>query len=126
MNTKDKNSKTAKKIGSAKLEKKQPKYIVDCTNIESPEDVIYEFIAAKVRANIAITEDDLESLVMYGAHLTVDYINQIQAWVDANTTYVQDDELVQDIVKLVKKSVTRKTSWYKRFWNWVKKPFAKK
>ena len=100
---------------------KKAKFIVDYTNIEYPEDLQYEIIAAKSRAGIAIDEQEVKTLVMYGAKLSIDYINDIIADYNASTTFINDDKLAKKMLKLLKKSTEKKTPWYKKIW-----PFRKK
>jgi len=102
---------------------KQAKFIVDYTNVEYPEDLQYEIIAAKARAGIAISEDDVKYLVMYGAKVSMAYVNDIMAEYNAHTTFIEDDDLARKMLKLLKKRTEKKTPWYKRIFKW---PFGKK
>ena len=106
---------------------KKPELIVNLTAVDTCDDIQLEFIKAKSMQGFAITEDEFKFIVKYGAELAFDTID---ACLDAflasgNYTKIEDDQLAQDIVKLIEEKINPKKPWYKRFWGWVTKPFKK-
>ena len=108
MKTIKKTKKTNKKFN--------PAFVVDLTDIEGPEDVTIEFIAAKVRADIPITNKEFMYTLSYGAATALEAMENF--YFD-HTTCIEDDKLAEKLLKEIKKSITKKTPWYKRFWNWI-------
>ena len=96
------------------IKTKKPEVIVNLTDAETPEDVRYSFIMAKARAGVAITEQDVDWLINVGAKAIAEVI------------IVERNKLYNQLVKTFDKAVNPKEPWYKRFWNWLKKPFTKK
>ena len=94
----------------------KPTYVVDLTDIEGPEDVTIEFIAAKVRAGISITDKEFMYTLGYGA---ITAFEAVENFYFNHTTCIEDDKLAEKLLKEIKKSITKKTPWYKRFWNWI-------
>lgn len=108
MKTIKKTKKTAKKFN--------PAFVVDLTDIEGPEDVTIEFIAAKVRAGISITNKEFMYTLGYGAATALEAVENF--YFD-HTTCIEDDKLAKKLLKEIKKAIKRRTPWYKRFWNWI-------
>ena len=106
----------------------KPTIIVDLTNIESCEDIKFEFTRAKAKAGVPLTDAEINSVVAYGAHLTLDVIdqfcNQYQKMYPA--IEIKDKKQVQKAIKAIESILKPKTPWYKKLWKWVKKPFTKK
>ena len=112
---------------STKKTKKEPKFIVNYTNIERPEDVYTEYILAKVRAGIAIDMEEAKMLVKFGAVLTMEVIdNYIELFEKTCVTTIEDEKVAEDLLNILVKATQKKQPWYKRLWNWIKKPFCKK
>lgn len=105
---------------------KKAKYVVDLTNAVTPEDVKFEFIKAKCLAGVKITEDEFKFMLMCGANLALDALEEYieQRIAEEKRVVIQDDKLVQEMLKLIMKH-TQKKPWYKRFWAWIKNPFKK-
>ena len=82
-------------------------FIVDLTKCDEPEWVRFEFIRAKAKAGVKLTDDDLDYIFTLGISETVDIINfcltAFATEVKVSTT----------------KIVMKKKPWYKRFWNWI-------
>ena len=99
----------------------KPAFIVDLTNIESCEDIRFEFVKAKATQGVAVSKEDIEFIVNYGANLAINLIDSyITQFCDANTVVqITDKNVVKDIVKYVEKKIVKKDPWYKRFWKWV-------
>lgn len=84
----------------------KPTIVVDLTKVETTNDIADAFITAKVNAGVALTKADLATAKAIIADRIFSELNEI--------------------IKLVEKRVAKKQPWYKRAWNWVKKPFTKK
>lgn len=99
----------------------KPAFIVDLTNIESCEDIRFEFVKAKATQGVAVSKEDIEFIVNYGANLAINLIDSyITQFCDANTVVqITDKNVVKDIVKYVEKKIVKKEPWYKRLWKWV-------
>ena len=106
----------------------KPAFIVDLTNINTCEDIQFEFIRGKVRSGISITEQELYNLINYGSHLTLEMIDSaLDKYCEiAKPFVITDNKLVEKISKLVIKEITPKKPWYKRMFGWIKNPFKKK
>ena len=106
----------------------KPTIIVDLTNIETCEDVRFEFTRAKAKAGVPLTDAEINSVVAYGATLALDTIDsfcdQYQKMYPA--IEIKDKKQVQKAIKAIESILKPKTPWYKKLWNWVKKPFTKK
>lgn len=110
------------------MKKDNIKFVVNLTDVETCDDIQLEFIKGKALAGVAITEDEFKFIVQYGAQLAFDTIDAcLEAFLKSDKyTKIEDDELAQDILKLIEKSVKpKKKPWYKRFWGWLTKPFKK-
>lgn len=86
-----KNIKTAEK----------PAYIVDATNCENAQDLLFEFAIAKHNANIPLTDEELSAIVGYSIDM-----------------YIENEPPRITVVNCECKPKTKKP-WYKRFWNWL-------
>ena len=104
----------------------KPMMIVNLTNIEQIDDISDAFIIAKINAGIPLTKIDFYTIKYNTASRIFDLFSDMFKDFDENIPVIEDDKLVQDIIKLVYDRTTKKQPWYKRFWNWVKKPFTKK
>ena len=100
---------------------KKYSYVVDLTSVDSCEDIQLEFIKAKALAGVKITEDEFKFIVKYGAELAFDAIDAgIDAIVQSSNYHkIEDDALVQDMLKLIEKHTKPKKPWYKRLWAWI-------
>lgn len=111
-----------KTLKKSKKITKTPDIIVNYTNVDSVEDVIMESIIAKVRAGIAITEDEFMYVFHRGADIAIEAFEDFYA---AHTTIIENDKLAKDLLKMLGKAIKPKKPWYKRFWAWLTKPFRK-
>lgn len=108
---------------------KKADFIVDLTEIEDINDIKFEVIRGKALAGVKITDDDIYFLVKMGLMMTCDLINDAIDTLIENqvVTTINDPELINDVKNLIENRIApKKEPWYKRFWNWVKKPFTKK
>lgn len=103
-----------------------PKYIVDMTTAETAADVADAFILGKVRAGIPISETELVCVKFNTVERVFEEIRNIANELDKNVKIIEDDKLASELSSIVEKYMNKKQPWYKRFWNWVKKPFTKK
>jgi len=103
------------------------KFVVDLTSVESCDDIQLEFIKAKALQGQKIDMDEFKFIVRYGAELAFDTIDAcLKAYMASDKyTKIEDDDLAEDIMKLIEKKINPKKPWYKRFWGWVTKPFKK-
>lgn len=115
--------------------KTKPVFVVNLTEVESCDDIKFEFTMAKIRAKKPISIEDAENLVRYGSKLTMECIDEAIDNLLAQQEIVKlngDDakkvvSCIEDIVyKKKDEEKPKKDPWYKRFWNWFKKPFTKK
>lgn len=85
--------------------KVKPAYKADITNCETVNDVKLAFALAKHNAKLSLTDDNLETII----------------------NAVLDEFMEQyPMVTVVNcECYCKKTPWYKRFWNWLTKPFKK-
>lgn len=116
---------TASKKTSKKTTKSY-KVIVDLTKAETPADVYDAFIDAKVAAGIPISRVEMIIAKAHLIDIMFDVIDDIATDIDKKTTCINDDKLAKDMLKMIKKHMTKKDPWYKRAWKWVKKPFTRK
>lgn len=100
----------------------KPAFIVDLTHIEEPEDVYMAFGLAKQNAGLPINDIEFTAII---DHMLKFMIKSIGTSFTASCKEVEitgDDKLVFDS----KGNFTvKKPNIFKRFWNWVKKPFKK-
>ena len=98
-----------------------PNYIVDLTKVESCDDIKLSFIRGKALAGIKLTEGEFRYIIRYGAEIAMDtienFVNQQKAIVFPDV----DMETAEKVMKILQ----GKKPWYKRFWNWITKPFKK-
>ena len=106
----------------------KPTIIVDLTQAETCEDVRFEFTRAKAKAGVPLTDADINQVVSYGATLALDTIDSFceQYQTLYPTIEIKDKKQVKQAIKAIESILKPKTPWYKKLWNWVKKPFTKK
>ena len=103
------------------MKKAKFNYVVDLTDVETCEDIQLEFIKAKCLQGQKITMDEFKFIIKYGAELAFDAIDAgIEALVaSSNYHRIEDDALVQDMLKLIEKHTKSRKPWYKRLWAWI-------
>lgn len=74
-----------------------PTYTVDFTDYRTIKEPGLAFINAKVNNKVAITDDDVVTILDLGAKLGIDSF----------------------LGSLPEVKITKKTPWYKRLWNWI-------
>jgi hypothetical protein len=104
----------------------KPTMIVDLTKVESCNDIRFEFTRAKAKAGIPLTDQEINQVVAYGAHLALNMIEQFFEQFTVEKFTVDNKRDAKDIIKAIEKAIKPKTPWYKKVWNWIKKPFVKK
>lgn len=106
----------------------KPTIIVDLTQAETCEDVRFEFTRAKAKAGVPLTDTEINSVIAYGAHLALDTIDSFceQFAAEYQTVQITDKKKVKKAIKAIQSILKPKTPWYKKVWNWMKKPFTKK
>lgn len=111
----------AKKINKSTI-------IVDLTQTETCEDVRFEFTRAKAKAGVPLTDAEINSVVAYGATLALDTIDSFceQYQTMYPTIEIKDKKQVKKAIEAIENILKPKTPWYKKVWNWMKKPFTKK
>jgi hypothetical protein len=97
----------------------KPEFIVDMTTAETPLDVAYEFAEAKVRAGKPITQNEADTIEKTGFMTAANVVDACIADAEKHTTFIEDDKLAEDMIKLIKKHQNKKLPWYKRFWRWI-------
>ena len=97
----------------------KPEFIVDMTTAETPLDVAYEFAEAKVRAGKPITQNEADTIEKTGFMTAANVVDACIADAEKHTTYIEDDELADKLLKEIKKHQNKKQPWYKRFWRWI-------
>ena len=97
----------------------KPEFIVDMTTAETPLDVAYEFAEAKVRAGKPITQDEADIIEKTGFATAANVVDACIADAEKHTTFIEDDKLAEDMIKMIKKYQNKKLPWYKRFWRWI-------
>lgn len=111
-----------KTLKKSKKITKTPDIIVNYTNVDSVEDVIMESIIAKVRAGMAITEEEFAYVFHRGADIAIEAFKDFHV---AHTTIIKNDKLAKNLLKMLDNAIKPKKPWYKRFWAWLTKPFRK-
>lgn len=106
-----------KAVKKIKRSTKKPMFVVDATNIACPDDVAIQFIMAKTRSGIAVKDTDIAFAIMFGANIAINTINSFYSNGVAKYT---------ELGNILKKATNAKKPWYKKIWNWIKKPFVKK
>ena len=111
-----------KTLKKSKKITKTPNIVVNYTNVDSVEDVMMESIIAKVRAGIAITEEEFMYVFHRGADIAIEAFEDFYM---THTTVIENDRLAKNLLKMLDKAIANKKPWYKRFWAWLTKPFKK-
>lgn len=99
--------------------------VVDLTNAESYRDVQFEFTRGKAKAGYPLTDQEINQVIAYGAHLALDTIDSFLSS-QFYTVELKDKKQIKKAIKTIKSILKPKTPWYKKVWNWIKKPFVKK
>lgn len=96
------------------MKKFKPSYIIDITKCEDALDMIVAIAYAKVDANVAITRDELDAVIILNAYDLKDYIE---------TTADKFSEMIINTLNKCaeKKELKKKPNIFKRFWNWMTK-----
>ena len=96
------------------MKKFKPSYIVDITKCEDTLDMIVAIAYAKIDANVAITRDELDAVIVLSAY---DLKNFVEA------TVVKFSEMIINTLNkcVEKKEPKKKPNIFKRFWNWMTK-----
>lgn len=96
------------------MKKFKPSYIVDITKCEDTLDMIVAIAYAKIDANVAITRDELNAVIVLSVY---DLKNFVEA------TAVKFSEMVINTLNKCaeKKEPKKKPNVFKRFWNWMTK-----
>lgn len=96
------------------MKKFKPSYIVDITKCEDTLDMIVAIAYAKIDANVAITGDELDAVIILNAYDLKDYIEA--------TADKFSEMIISTLNKCVeKKEPKKKPNIFKRFWNWMTK-----
>lgn len=82
----------------------KPAYTVNITDCVTANDVAYKFAMAKQNAGLAISDDDLLTIVNHVVDELVEVVNDAL-------------EAVPSVVCICK--CGKKLPWYKRLWNWI-------
>ena len=116
MKTTKKTTKSTKATKVTKTAKaKCPELVVNLTDVITTDDLKYEIVTAKVRAGIAVTEDELADFESVVIKDTMDMCNVLERLADV-VKYAAD-------VFIGANEPKQKLPWYKRLW---KKLFGKK
>lgn len=91
----------------------KPAYIVDITKCKTVDDVKLAFAKTKFNAGVPLSGDNLMAIVFEGIELYQEMLNKELS----NNLDIICEFLATEQPKL---------PWYKRAWNWLKKPFTKK
>ena len=67
-------------------------------------------------------------VIAYGAKLALDTIDAFceQYVREFETVSITDKKQIKKAIKAIESILKPKTPWYKKVWNWMKKPFVKK
>lgn len=96
------------------MKKFKPSYIVDITKCEDTLDMIVAIAYAKTDANVAITRDELDAVIILNAYDLKDYIE--------TTADKFSEMIINTLNKCVEnKESKKKPNIFKRFWNWMTK-----
>ena len=109
MKTKD-IKKTAKRV-------KKPLYVIDITECELVEGIIYTTILTKINNDIEITDEELTTVVSILWDNVID-----RMFNGASILYMHNDGLIERIYNnrvIVVKNTKKKPNVFKRFWNWI-------
>lgn len=100
-----------------KKTKFNPVYTVDITKCENGLDVKVAFALGKHNAGLPLKDEDIFAICEYVVNKTsAEYENVFHILLSI-LFYSMEGQIVEPIKK--------KTPWYKRFWNWMTKPFKK-
>lgn len=107
---------------------RKPVIIVDLTNIETCDDICFEFTRAKAKAGVPLTDQEINQVVGYGARFALGVIDQFceQYASEFQSISITDKKQIKKAIKTIESIVYPKNPWYKKIWNWMKKPFVKK
>ena len=107
---------------------RKPVIVVDLTKVETTDDIRFEFTRAKAKAGVPLTDQEINQVVAYGAHLALDTIDQFceQYAAEFQSVKITDKKQIKKAIKAIESILKPKTPWYKKVWNWMKKPFTKK
>ena len=94
----------------------KPLFIADLTEAETPEDVKFEFIRAKAKSGVKLTDNEIMWLVKLGSNLTIEVIDE---HLIKMKPIAQFDNVSKEKVNKIFKLLTKKEPWYKRFWKWI-------
>jgi hypothetical protein len=94
----------------------KPLFIADLTEAETPEDVKFEFIRAKAKAGVKLTDNEIMWLVKLGSNITIEVIDE---HITKMKPIAQFDNVSKEKVDKIFKILTKKEPWYKRFWKWI-------
>ena len=94
----------------------KPLFIADLTEAETPEDVKFEFIRAKAKAGVKLTDNEIMWLVKLGSNITIEVIDE---HITKMKPIAQFDNVSKEKVDKIFKILTKKDPWYKRFWKWI-------
>ena len=104
---------TAKKIEKIR----EPEFIVNLTDAETPTDVLMQFGLAKHNAGMAITDDELMAICMKQTEMTANFMAL------ALLTAPHKEYVVENGAKLILdefgNAKIKKPNIFKRFWRWI-------
>lgn len=115
MKTTKKTTKSTKTTKTSKT--KHPVLFMNFLDASTPEDVRYETIAAKVRAGLAITEDELDEYETIVITSTIELCNSISKLADTIKEAI--NTFAESLTKTEEKKEEKKLPWYKRLWKWL-------
>lgn len=105
------NKKTTKNV--------KPAFIVDLTEAEDSADVMYAFANARFEAGIPLEQRDYDIIVAVSTNTAIEMVSDL-----AKGIFEFETIMLGEVCK--KCLLAKKEPWYKRLWNWIKKPFCKK
>lgn len=96
---------------------KKPAFIVDLTNVETPNDIYVQFGLAKQRAGLAMTDDELIAIYTRAIEFGVDTA------IAGLMTVPHKEYVVENGAKLILdefgNAKIKKPNMFKRFWRWI-------
>ena len=104
----------------------KPAYVVNLTDVETPEDIRLSFIMAKAKSGVAIDEADVKWLVNLGVKVTCNIIDEAVEERQKDVIKIEDDDLYNKLESILAEAIAPKQPWYKRAWRWITKPFRKR
>jgi hypothetical protein len=107
---------------------RKPVIVVDLTKVETCDDIRFEFTRAKAKAGVPLTDAEINQVIAYGAKLALDTIDSFceQYVSEFQAVSITDKKQIKKAIKAIESIIRPKTPWYKKVWNWMKKPFTKK